>query len=73
MPIRALLQNDHAFLPEEVAILTAAFEDALTRLGLINRDDPATLAVAKLIIELAKDGERDPTRLSDGVLKILSK
>jgi hypothetical protein len=73
MPIRALLQGDHAFLPEEIANLTAAFEDTLGRLGLVHRDDPATLTVAKLIIELAKAGERDPARRRDGVLKILRK
>jgi hypothetical protein len=73
MPIGALLQGDHAFLPEEVANLTAAFEDTLGRLGLAHRDDPATLTVAKLIIELAKAGERDPARLRDGALKILRK
>jgi hypothetical protein len=31
------------------------------------------MTVAKLIIQLAKDGERDPENLCDGVLKILGK
>jgi hypothetical protein len=68
MPIRLLLQNDHAFGPEEVAILTRAFDEALSKLGLVNRDDPATRTVAKRIIELAKLGERDPIRLRDAAL-----
>ena len=68
MPIRLLLQNDHAFGPEEVAILTRAFDEALSKLGLVNRDDPATRTVAKRIIELAKQGERDPIRLRDAAL-----
>jgi hypothetical protein len=40
--------------------LSAAFEVALSKLGLVDRTDPATMAVAKLIIEFAKEGERDP-------------
>src|SRR5262249_32811560 len=39
-------------------------ESALTELGLKNRNDPATTQVAKLIIQLAKDGHRDPKRLA---------
>jgi hypothetical protein len=33
----------------------------------------AAVAVAKLIIDLAKNGERDPQKLCDGTLKILGK
>jgi hypothetical protein len=43
--------------------MSAAFETALRRLGLVDRNDPAAVAVAKMIIELAKEGERDPERL----------
>ena len=71
VPIRAILENDHAFGPEDVADLTAAFEAALSRLGLVDRRDPLTSA--KAIIQLAKDGERDPKKLCDGALKILGK
>jgi hypothetical protein len=35
--------------------------------------DPLTVAVAKLIIQLAKDDERDPGRLRDGVLEALGR
>jgi hypothetical protein len=73
VPIRAILENDQAFGPEDVADLTAAFEAALSRLGLVDRGDPLTSVVAKAIIELAKDGERDPKRLCDGALRILGK
>jgi hypothetical protein len=48
---------------------SAAFDAALSKLGLIDRTDPATLAIAKLIIELAKEGERDPERLCALALK----
>ena len=71
VPIRAILEDDHAFGPEDVANLTAAFEAALIRLGPVDRGDPLTTAVAKAIIELAKEGERDPERLRDGALRSL--
>jgi hypothetical protein len=39
------------------------FETALRKLGVVDRTDPAATAVAKLIIEFAKAGQRDPERL----------
>ena len=60
MPIRMLLQDDHWFGPEDIAGLTEAFEGALSKL--VNRDDPTTLTVAKLIIHLAKELHRDMGR-----------
>jgi len=39
MPIRLLLEHDHAFGPEEIANLVAAFDQALATLGLAHRDD----------------------------------
>jgi hypothetical protein len=73
VPIRAILENDHAFSPEDIANLTAAFEAALTKLGLVDRGDPLTTVVAKAIIRPAKDGERDPKKLCDGALNIVGK
>jgi hypothetical protein len=73
VPLRLILQNDHSFAPEDVASLTAAFEAALSKLGLVNRNDPMTTAVAKLIMQLAKEGERDPGRLCDGAVAALGK
>ena len=71
MPIHRLLKN-HAFGPDEIAILTSAFEDALRRLRLADRADPATEVVARKIIELAQQGERDPTRLSERAIQALT-
>jgi hypothetical protein len=68
VPIGTILKNDHSFGPEDIANLTAAFEAALARLALSDRNDPQATAVAKAIIKLAKDGERDPERLRDGAL-----
>jgi hypothetical protein len=73
VPIGAILKNDHSFGPEDIANLTTAFEAALSKLGLVDRKDPLTTTVAKAIIQLAKNGERDPERLCEGALKIIGK
>jgi hypothetical protein len=71
MPIRLLLEHDHAFTPEDVKVLIEAFEEALGALKLADREDRLTMTVAKLIIEFAKEGERDPNRLRDLVVRTL--
>jgi hypothetical protein len=73
VPIRPFLDRDDSFGPEDIAKMSAAFEATLGKLGLVDRSDPATAAVAKLIIEFAKVGERDPERLCAMVLQQLSK
>jgi hypothetical protein len=42
-------------------------------LGITDRQDPLAVVLAKFIIELAKEGERDPGKLCEGALKILRK
>jgi hypothetical protein len=71
MPIRFFLEPDHAFSPADVKLLVDAFEDTLRALNLTNREDPRATRVAKVIIGLAKDGERDPARLRDLALKFV--
>jgi hypothetical protein len=44
--------------PKDIARLADGLEAALTDLGIKDRNDPMTNSVAKLIIQLAKDGER---------------
>jgi hypothetical protein len=75
VPLSAILETEYgpSFDPEHVACLTAAFEAALSKLGLVDRKDPMTMTVAKLIIELAKNGERDSQKLCDQALKVLGK
>ena len=68
MPIRRLLQGS-AFTPQEVQVLSEAFEGALRELGLVDRSDPAVELVAKRIMDLASAGERDPVRLREGAIK----
>jgi hypothetical protein len=67
MPIRPLLQ-DGVFSPEDITALATAFEDTLSALGLVDRNDPAVLMVAKRIIKMARQGERNPTRLRNSVV-----
>ena len=75
VPIRDILKAEYGpvFEPEELASFTAAFDAALSKLGLVDRKDPMITTVAKLIIQLAKDGERDPKKLCDQALEILHK
>ena len=71
VPIRAILEAEHdpLFGPAEIAALTAAFDAALRKLELVDRHDPAAIAVAKLIVIAARKGERDPSRLCNGMEK----
>ena len=67
MPVQAVEQQ--SFGPEDIEILSNAFEEAVRELRLVDRTDPATQLVAKRIIELAQQGERDPIRLREGAVK----
>ncbi len=70
--IHALLaRGDVSFGPEDIALLAAGLESALTSLDITNRNDPTTTLVAKLIIHLAGNGERDPTRLAKRAIEIV--
>ena len=63
MPIVELLRKHGSFEPEEVAMLGTVFETVLQTLGLVDREDPLTVMVAKSLVEYAKAGVRDPDRL----------
>jgi hypothetical protein len=47
--------------------------EAACKLGLVDRRDPRVVTVAKLIIGLAQESERDPNKLCDRVARILRK
>jgi hypothetical protein len=64
VPIYRLLKSS-AFAPEDVKVLSDAFEAALRELNLVDRADPATELVAKRIIALAQRGERNADRLRE--------
>jgi hypothetical protein len=69
MPIRLLLEHDHAFGPDEIKLMVDAFEDALRAADLPDRNDPRATTMAKRIIELTKTGERDPVKLRAAALQ----
>ena len=47
VPIQQLLKEQkHSFGPDDIKVLSAAFEEALRQLGLADRTDPATQLVA---------------------------
>jgi hypothetical protein len=78
VPIHALLDDQQetegiVLSPEDITAIVAAFDAALSKLGLVDCKDYMTVTVAKIIIQVAKDGERDPKKLCDQVLNILRK
>ena len=52
--------------------MSLAFEDALRMLGLIDRADPLTEAVARIVIDLGHQGMRDRQQLHDLTIKALN-
>jgi hypothetical protein len=70
MAIYRLLQNS-PLGPEEIAVLTAAYERILHKLSLVDRNDPITELIAKKVIELGQRGVRDPGQLLELTVKEL--
>jgi hypothetical protein len=54
-------------------MLTIAYHAVLHQLGLVDYEDGVTLLIAKLIVDLAAQGESDPERLMAATLEALSK
>jgi len=50
--------------PEDIKQMTAAYEQALHKIGLIDRADPRSEIIAKKIIEVVQTGGRNPARIS---------
>ena len=69
--IHAQLGCANVFRPEDIAQLGASLESALADLGIKDRNDPTTTLVAKLIIQLAKDGDRNPVSLAKRAIEIV--
>jgi len=59
------------FEPQQVAVMTTAFEAVCAELGLAEREDPLRDIVAKAIIKCAQTGEFDPVRFQECAHKAL--
>jgi hypothetical protein len=62
-----------AFNPKQIAEMAAAFESVLAELKLVDRTDPITEMIAKIIIECAKTGEFDRTKLHACAIEAVTK
>jgi hypothetical protein len=63
--------GDTSFGPDEIAIMVAAYELGLTQINASGHNDPAE-TFAQTIVMLAKQGERDPVRLEQRAIRIMS-
>jgi hypothetical protein len=57
-----------AFGPEDIAIIATAYHAVLAELDLSDQEDAITLLIARRIIGLASEGERDADRLRAATL-----
>ena len=64
--------EDTAFGPDEIAVMVAAYEVGLTQINSSGHNDPAAETLAQTIVMLAKQGERDPVRLEQRAIEIMS-
>jgi len=70
MAIYRLIANG-SFGPDEIKVMTAAYEDALIDLRVANRDDPITELLAKAIVNVTATGERDPILVKERAINAL--
>ena len=70
MPIERLLEVSE-LTPEDRSVLRLAFSRALSKLHLVDRNDPICEIVARKIIEIGLDGTRDPQEIAAQTIKQL--
>ena len=70
MAIYRLIANG-SFGPDEIEVMTAAYEGALIDLRLSDRDDPITELIAKSIVNVTATGERDPIQIKERAINAL--
>ena len=61
-----------AFGPDEIAIMARAYEAGLKQINVSGQNDVAAESLAQTIVRLAKHGERDPIRLGQRAVEIMS-
>ena len=57
--------------PDEIQAMTAAYESALSELGITDREDPLTELIAKAIVNVTATGNRNPETIKDRALNAL--
>jgi hypothetical protein len=70
---RMVRMSGVSFDPDVIALITVAYRAVLAELRLYDEEDPATLMVAKHIIDFTAWGERDPERLKAATLAALTR
>jgi hypothetical protein len=71
MPIRTYL-NGEQFDAETIRVLGVAFEITRAALRIEDHNAAAKEVVARKLIQMAKEGERDPDRLSERLLELIA-
>ena len=70
MAIYRLIANG-SFGPDEIEVMTTAYEAALIEVPVADRNDPMTELIAKSIVNVAATGERDPRVVMERALNAL--
>jgi hypothetical protein len=70
MAIYKLIANG-SFGPQEIEVMSAAYESALIDLGITNRDDLVTELIAKSIVNVISTGERNPELVKERAINAL--
>jgi hypothetical protein len=61
-------QGGGVFGPDDIAIMAKAFDLLLAECKLTDRTDPVVTMVAKLVIELVRNSERDPEKIRQKII-----
>ena len=70
MAIYKLIANG-SFGPQEIEVMSAAYESALIDLGIAKRDDLVTELIAKSIVNVISTGERNPEIVKERAINAL--
>jgi hypothetical protein len=70
MAIYKLIANG-SFGPDEIQVMTEAYEGALIDLDIPDRNDPFTELIAKSIVNVTATGERNPILIKERAINAL--
>jgi hypothetical protein len=70
MAIYRLIASGH-FGPDEIEVMTAAYEAAQVDLGIADRNDPFTELIARTIVNVTATGERNPISMKERAINAL--